>query len=63
MVPAHLVPLDRVRQRFEHWRRTRRRRSPIPEALWALALEAASGNSDSAIKIFGKANRLIPLIF
>lgn len=41
MVPAHPSPLDRVRRRFEHWRRTRRHRSPIPEALWALAVKTA----------------------
>jgi hypothetical protein len=40
-VPAHPSPLDRVHRRFERWRRTRQRRSPIPDALWALALEAA----------------------
>ena len=40
-VPAHPSPLARVLRRFEHWRRTRHRRSPIPDALWALALEAA----------------------
>ena len=40
-VPAHPSPLDRVRRRFERWRRTRQRRSPIPAALWTLALEAA----------------------
>jgi hypothetical protein len=33
-----------VRWRFEHWRRTRHRRSRIPEALWALALAAASAH-------------------
>ncbi len=40
-VPAHPSPLARVHRRFERWRRTRQRRSPIPDALWALALEAA----------------------
>lgn len=40
-VPAHPSPLDRVHRRFEDWRRTRQRRSRIPEGLWALALEAA----------------------
>ncbi len=40
-VPAHPSPLDRVHRRFERWRRTRPRRSPIPDALWALALAAA----------------------
>ncbi len=40
-VPTRPSPLDRVQHRFERWRRTRQRRSPIPGALWALALEAA----------------------
>lgn len=40
-VPAHPSPLDRAQRRFERWRRTRQRRSPIPDALWAVALEAA----------------------
>jgi len=30
-----------VRREFEHWRRTRRARSPIPTRLWALAVEHA----------------------
>jgi len=33
--------MERVRQRFEHWRRTRPHFSHIPEALWALAVEVA----------------------
>lgn len=41
LVPAPGSPLDRVSRRFEHWRRTRQRRSPIPEALWVLAVETA----------------------
>lgn len=40
-LPAHPTPLDRVRWRFEHWRQTRQHRSPIPDALWAVALAAA----------------------
>lgn len=40
-IPTHPSSLDRVHRRFERWRRTRQRRSPIPDALWALALEAA----------------------
>jgi hypothetical protein len=40
-LPAHPTSLDRVRWRFEHWRRTRHRRSPIPETLWTGALAAA----------------------
>ena len=35
--------IERVRQRFERWRATRRphRRSPIPPALWAAAITVA----------------------
>ena len=33
--------LNRVRQRFERWRRTREVRSRIPEPLWATAVKAA----------------------
>jgi hypothetical protein len=31
--------LERVRRRFERWRRIRKRCSPIPESLWASAAE------------------------
>ena len=41
-LPTHPTSLDRVRWRFEHWRQTRRRRSPIPEVLWTVALAAAT---------------------
>jgi hypothetical protein len=33
--------LERVQQRFELWRKTRKRCSPIPEMLWASAVELA----------------------
>ncbi len=33
--------LEGVRQRFEGWRRTRKVRSRIPEALWASAVKMA----------------------
>jgi hypothetical protein len=33
--------MDSVRRRFEHWRRTRRALSRIPESLWAAAVEMA----------------------
>ena len=36
------LAMERVRQRFERWRRTRTpRRSPIPDALWAAAVALA----------------------
>ena len=37
-VPARL---EELRRRFEHWRRRRRGRSRIPEALWTSAVKAA----------------------
>jgi hypothetical protein len=40
-VPGHPTLLARVLRRFERWRQTRHRRSPIPDALWAMALDAA----------------------
>jgi hypothetical protein len=40
-LPAHPTSLDRVRWRFERWRQSRQRRSPIPERLWAVAVAAA----------------------
>lgn len=33
--------VERVRRRFEHWRRTRKKRSRIPEGLWQAAVEVA----------------------
>jgi hypothetical protein len=33
--------LERTRQRFERWRRTREKRSPIPDRLWAAAVKMA----------------------
>ena len=33
--------LERVRRRFERWRRTRKGRTPIPDPLWASAVKLA----------------------
>ena len=33
--------LERTRRRFERWRRSRKKRTPIPDPLWAAAVEAA----------------------
>ena len=40
---TQLLPpqIESVRQRLERWRRNRRRRSPIPEELWASAVDLA----------------------
>jgi hypothetical protein len=35
------APVERVRKRFEEWRRTRKARSRIPDSLWAAAVEIA----------------------
>lgn len=39
--PALAPTLEEVHREFENWRRTRRPRSPIPDPLWALAVERA----------------------
>jgi hypothetical protein len=41
--PSRLVgtQIDRVRQRLERWRRTRKHRSRIPEGLWNAAVQLA----------------------
>ena len=41
-VSTHSTSLEKVRLDLEHWRRTRRQRSPIPEALWKSAAEVAA---------------------
>ncbi len=51
--PARTTTLSRVCREFEHWRRTRPRRSPIPAALWALAVEHAR-----AVGVHATARRL-----
>ncbi len=41
--PSHLIitQVERVRRRFERWRRTRKQRSRIPEGLWHAAVQVA----------------------
>ena len=51
--PAPTTKLSRVCREFEHWRRTRPRRSPIPISLWALAVEHAR-----AVGVHATARRL-----
>ena len=41
--------LKAVRQELERWRRTRRKRSPIPEALWESATELAQEHGTSKV--------------
>ena len=50
---ARTTQLSRVCQQFEHWRRTRPRRSPIPSSLWALAVAHAR-----AVGVHATARRL-----
>jgi len=40
-IPAAVESLEQVDQRFKRWRSTRRRGTPIPEALWASAVGVA----------------------
>lgn len=40
-IPAAVENLEQVDQRFKRWRSTRRRGTPIPEALWASAVGLA----------------------
>lgn len=45
-VPANKrLTLDRVREQFEHWRRTREKKGAIPEALWETAVSLHSDYS------------------
>ena len=37
--PVVPVKMEQARQRLERWRSTRAHRSPIPEPLWALAVQ------------------------
>ena len=51
--PARTTQLRRVCRQFEHWRRTRPRRSAIPASLWALAVAHAR-----AVGVHATARRL-----
>jgi hypothetical protein len=39
--PGVSARVDKLRNRLEHWRRTRRKGTRIPEALWAVAVDLA----------------------
>jgi|SRR5271157_280065 len=49
MVPAqkgsHYPTLEEVRELFDEWRRDRRRRDPIPQALWGAAVSLTGARS------------------
>jgi len=36
------LPLERAAERFQRWRKARRRGTPIPERLWTVAVEMAA---------------------
>ena len=38
---SRVPTLDETRSRFEQWRRTRQRKTPIPEELWSAAIAVA----------------------
>src|SRR2546427_3558304 len=40
-ITASGSPFEQVRHRFDFWRKTRKRCSPIPETLWSSAVELA----------------------
>jgi hypothetical protein len=40
-ITASGSPFEQVRHRFDSWRKTRKRCSPIPETLWSSAVELA----------------------
>jgi hypothetical protein len=46
---AHAARVEKVRIRFERWRRTRRRGTRIPEALWRSAADLARLDGVNAI--------------
>ncbi len=39
--PSLAVDIEEVRERVEHWRKTRRKRSPMPQELWEAAASLA----------------------
>ena len=43
--PATRPGLEEVKRQFEHWRETRRTRSPIPNDLWTSAVSLAKEHS------------------
>jgi hypothetical protein len=47
--PAPKPALDDVRKKFEHWRKTRKRRRPIPKELWDDAVALSKRHSINTI--------------
>lgn len=54
------APLEKTRQRFERWRKTRQGRETIPDALWAAAVRVARryGISRTAVVLRVNSSRL-----
>ena len=48
--PAVASDLQQLRERFEDWRRTRARKSPIPEPLWAAAAKLARSSPAACLR-------------
>ena len=44
-IPTAKLTLEDVRQRFEHWRESRKHRTPIPESLWEGAVSLCTAHS------------------
>jgi len=47
--PATRPAIEEVEQQFAHWRQTRAQKSPIPDELWASAVELARQHSISEV--------------
>ena len=44
-IPTAKPTLEEVHQRFEHWRESRKHRTPIPESLWKGAVSPCADHS------------------
>jgi hypothetical protein len=44
-IPTTKPTIEDVRQRFEHWRESRKHRTPIPESLWEGAISLCADHS------------------
>jgi hypothetical protein len=45
IIPTAKPTIEEVRQRFEHWRESRKHRTPIPESLWEGAASLCADHS------------------
>jgi hypothetical protein len=44
-IPTAKPTIEDIHQRFEHWRESRKHRTPIPESLWESAVSLCTGHS------------------